>query len=135
MRRSNHQVVTTEEAEDGAGRVAIATVISAREWEPDLAQTIRTGGLARLVVRAYDPDDIVRWIDDIDVIVVGAETPWVSPWLVAAWRRLGLRVIGVHPAQDRHSRRLLQSGGADDVLPESIGAGDLIAAARAAALH
>lgn len=109
----------------------VATVLSARDWEAELVGVIRESAAARLVLRAYQPSEIEERRDEIDVVVAGAETSWVTSAAVASWRRRGLRVIGVHPASDSPARRILETGGADEVIEESIAAEAKIAAIRA----
>ena len=52
----------------------IATVLSAREWESAVVAMARETATVRLVLRAYQPDDVSRRIDEIDVVIAGAET-------------------------------------------------------------
>lgn len=96
----------------------VATVLSAREWESDLVSLARETALIRLVLRAYQPDDIDRGRADIDVVVAGAETAWVTPAQIATWRRDGLRVVGIYPAGDLPARDLLDAGGTHELLPD-----------------
>ncbi len=96
----------------------VVTVLSAREWEPGLVAAARDTAAVRLVLRAYQPDDIDRQRSDIDVVVAGAETSWVTPAQVGAWRRSGLRVVGIYPAGDAPGRSLLEAGGAHEILPD-----------------
>ncbi len=96
----------------------VATVLSARPWEAALVAAARDTASVRLVLRAFQPDDIERQRSDIDVVVAGAETSWVTPAQVASWRRSGLRVVGVHPAGDEPSRSLLEAGGAHELVPD-----------------
>lgn len=104
----------------------VATVLSAREWEARLVAAARDSAAVKLVLRAYQPDEVTRRADTIDVVVAGAETPWVTPTRVAAWRRLGIRVVGVHPRADRPAAERLSSGGADLILDEDLEAEQLI---------
>ncbi len=97
---------------------AVATVLSAREWEHDLVALARDSAAVRVVLRAYRPEEVDRERDRIDVLVAGAETAWVTPARVAAWRRAGLRVIGVFPCGDTPARDRLLAGGADEVVPD-----------------
>ncbi len=92
-------------------------MLSAREWEPALAQAARTTGLVRLVARAYEPSDLDRL--EVDVVIAGAETAWITPSFIRSWRRSGGRLLGLHPPNDRPAQRLLLAGGADEVLPDS----------------
>ncbi len=106
-------------------------MLSARDWEAELVGVIRESAAARLILRAYQPSEIEERRAEIDVVVAGAETSWVTSAAVASWRRQGLRVIGVHPASDSPARRILETGGADEVVEESIAAEAKIAAIRA----
>lgn len=67
----------------------------------------------RLVCRAYEPGDLPS---DVDVIIGGSETSWMTPACVKAWRGRGIRVIGIHPATDAPGRQLFETAGADAVL-------------------
>lgn len=98
-------------------RPRVATVLSAREWEPAFAVLARATGVVRLVTRAYEPSDLEN--DELDVIVAGAETAWVTPTVIKTWRRRGMGVLGLHPPYDRPAARLLRAGGADEILPDS----------------
>lgn len=98
----------------------VATVLSAREWEARFVAAARESAAVRLVMRAYLPDEVAGRAQDIDVVVAGAETPWITATRVAAWRRLGLRVVGVHQTADAPAAERLAAGGADLVLEESI---------------
>lgn len=99
-------------------RPRVATVLSAREWESRFAGIARSTSLIRLVTRAYEPEDLDRRAGELDVVVAGAETAWVTPVTILRWRRKGLGVLGLHPPDDRPARRLLTVGGADEVLPD-----------------
>ncbi len=96
----------------------VATVLSARPWEAALVAAARDTASVRLVLRAYQPDDIERQRSEIDVVVAGAETSWVTPAQIASWRRAGLRVVGVHPQGDEPARSLLEAGGAHELVPD-----------------
>lgn len=98
----------------------LATVLSARPWESMVVAHARDTAAVRLVARAYRPEDISDRRDEIDVVLAGAEISWVTPGLVAAWRRSGLTVIGLYPAGDHPGRDLLEAGGADEVLPDDV---------------
>jgi MinD-like ATPase involved in chromosome partitioning or flagellar assembly len=108
----------------------VATVLSAREWEPGLVAAAREGAAIRLVLRAYEPDEIRDRADGIDVIVAGGETTWVTPAQIASWQRNNIRVVGIYPAGDRPARRMFQSAGADEVLPDDTSTESLIQAIR-----
>ena len=96
----------------------IATVLSARPWEPGLIALARETAAVRPVLRAYRPEEVTERAAEIDVVVAGAETTWVTPALIASWRRSGLAVVGLYPAGDAPARRLLETGGADEVLAD-----------------
>jgi Mrp family chromosome partitioning ATPase len=98
----------------------VATVLSAREWESRLVAAARETALIRLVLRAFVPDEVASNASSIDVVVAGSETPWVTPTRVAAWRRLGLKVVGLHPRPDRPAAERLRAGGADVVLADDL---------------
>lgn len=98
----------------------VATVLSAREWEARFVAAARDSAAVRLVLRAYMPDEVSQQAETIDVVVAGAETPWVTATRIAGWRRLGMRVVGVHPHLDSPAVDRLTAGGADLVLQESL---------------
>ena len=52
----------------------VATVLSAREWEPTLVSQARESAAVRIVLRAYQPREIEERADEIDVVVAGAGT-------------------------------------------------------------
>ncbi len=93
--------------------IPVATVIGGRPWEAELVATARNTGLARIVARCVDPADVTRASPPARVVVVGSETPWLTPAVVRTWRHRGLAVVGVHPPSDRPGRRLLAEGGCD----------------------
>ena len=66
------------------------------------------------------PDEVSSHAGGIDVVVAGSETPWVTPTRVAAWRRLGIQVVGLHPRLDRPGAERLNAGGADLVLADDL---------------
>lgn len=104
----------------------VATVLSAREWEAQLVAAARESAAVKLVLRAYLPEEVTRRADSIDVVVAGAETSWVTPTRIAAWRRLGIRVVGVHARADRPAVERLSAGGADLILEDDIDAEQLV---------
>ncbi len=108
----------------------VATILSAREWEPALVTAARETAAVRLVLRAYQPEEVEGMRADIDVVVAGAETSWVTPAQVASWRRSGLHVVGVYPQGDEPGRGLLEAGGAHDVLPDDTPAPAILQAIR-----
>lgn len=100
----------------------VATVLSAREWEGRLVASARESASVRLVLRAYRPTEISERRQAIDVVVVGSETPWATPARLGSWRRLGLRVVGVHPAGDRPAAERFRGCGVDLILADDLGA-------------
>lgn len=104
----------------------VATVLSAHEWEARLVAAARESAAVKLVLRAYLPEEVTRRADSIDVVVAGAETSWVTPTRVAAWRRLGIRVVGMHARADRPAVERLSAGGADLILEEDLDAEQLV---------
>jgi len=110
--------------------VRVATVLSARTWEPMLVAHATETAAVRVALRAFQPRDIESRSDDIDVVVAGGEVAWVTPHQISMWRRLGLGVIGIHPPGDRPAAALLELGGADEVLPDDVDIAALVQAIR-----
>ncbi|OFW66187.1 MAG: hypothetical protein A2Z12_07265 [Actinobacteria bacterium RBG_16_68_21] len=98
----------------------VATVLSAREWEARLVSAARASATVRLVLRAFLPSEISDRVDELDVVAVGSETPWATPARLASWQRLGIRVVGIHPAGDRPAAARLQGAHADLVLADDL---------------
>lgn len=113
-------------------RPAIATVLTAQPWEENLVAFVRDGAVLRIVTRAYEPEEVIRRTPD--VVVVGSETSWISPTHIRAWRRRGIKVLGLHPAGDGPGRELFHLGGADAVLPETTSMVGLFRAVQALSL-
>jgi MinD superfamily P-loop ATPase len=110
--------------------VRVATVLSARDWEPDLVAHARDSASLRIVLRAFQPNDIDRRTEDIDVVVAGGDVSWVTPAHIATWRAKGLSVVGIYPAGDKPAAHLLETGGANEVLPDDIDVAALVQAVR-----
>lgn len=110
--------------------IRVATVLSAREWEPGLVGYAKETAAIRVVLRAYRPADIELHANEIDVVVAGGEVSWVTSRQVSTWRRLGFGVIGVYPAGDSPAAVLLEDGGADEVVPDTIDVAALVQAIR-----
>lgn len=108
----------------------VATVLSAREWEPNLVAYARETAAVRVVLRAFQPRDIENRIEDIDVVVASGDVAWVTPHQISTWCRLGLAVVGVVPAGDDPAAALLELGGAAEVLPDSADVAALVQAIR-----
>lgn len=108
----------------------VATVLSAREWEPTLVARARETAAVRIVLRAYQPHEIEERADEIDVVVAGAEVAWVTPNQIAAWRRVGLGVVAIYPTGDRPAEALLVDAGADEVLSDETPVEALVQAIR-----
>jgi MinD-like ATPase involved in chromosome partitioning or flagellar assembly len=110
--------------------VRVATILSAREWEPALVAYANETATVRIVLRAFQPRDIESHASDIDVVVAGGEVTWVTPHQIATWRRLGLGVIGMHPPGDTPAVSLLELGGVDEALPDTTEVAALVQAIR-----
>jgi MinD-like ATPase involved in chromosome partitioning or flagellar assembly len=108
----------------------VATVLSAREWEPALVAHARDTATVKIVLRAFQPRDIEKNAGDIDVVVAGGDVTWVTPHQLSEWRRLGLAVVGVHPPEDAPAASLLEVGGAAEVVPDTIATAALVQAIR-----
>ncbi len=117
-----------------AGSPRLATVVTARPWESELVAFARATGTARVVARLCEPAELERIADAVDVVVVGAETPWATPALLRRWSRRGLPIIGVFPAGDQPAARLLRAGRPAEVFADSAPAPAIVAAARLLAL-
>jgi MinD-like ATPase involved in chromosome partitioning or flagellar assembly len=110
--------------------VRVATVLSAREWEPMLVAHARETASVKVVLRAFKPSDIETHAADIDVVVAGGDVAWVTPHQISAWRRLGFGVVGVYPDGDKPASSLFELGGANEVLPDSVDIEALVQAIR-----
>ena len=110
--------------------VRVATVLSAREWEPKLVAHAHETASIRIVLRAFQPSDLESRAADIDVVVASGDVSWVTPRQVTTWKRLGLGVVGVFPAGDQPAADLLTRGGANEVVPDVIDAESLVQAIR-----
>lgn len=108
----------------------VATVLSAREWESALVALARDTAEVRMVLRAYRPEEVEEEASRLDVVVAGSETSWVTPARIAAWRRRGLRVVGIFPCGDRPARQRLVAAGADEVLADDTPPGSVVRAIR-----
>jgi MinD superfamily P-loop ATPase len=108
----------------------IATVLSARDWEPDLVAHARETAAVRVVLRAYQPQEIEERADEIDLVVAGGEIAWVTPGRIASWRRLGLGVVGIYPVGDRPAAVMLEAAGSDETLPDDTSMEALVQAIR-----
>lgn len=110
--------------------LGVATVLSVRDWEPALVSVARDSAVLRIVVRAFRPHDIDRYVDDIDVIVVGGDTSWLTPAHIRGWRNRGPAVLGIAPVGDEPAADLLAAGGAEDVVLDTIPVEALVQAIR-----
>jgi hypothetical protein len=99
----------------------VATVLSARDWEPNLVAQARETASIRIVLRAFQPKDIESHAGEIDVVVASGDVSWVTPHQISTWCRLGFAVVGIHPAGDVPAASLLELGGAAEVLPAALG--------------
>ncbi len=98
----------------------VATVLSAREWESRLVTAARASASVRLVLRAFLPDEVIDRCGELDVVIVGSETPWASTARLSGWMRAGIRVVGIHPAGDRPAAERLTATGIDLVLADDL---------------
>ena len=110
--------------------VRIATVLSARDWEPGLVSYARETAELRIVLRAFQPHEIEEHAEDIDVVVAGGEVSWVTPVQIAAWQRAGLGVLGIHPVGDEPAAVMLRSAGVDELLPDTVDVRTIVTAIR-----
>ena len=108
----------------------IATVLAVRDWESSLVAAARESAALRIIVRAFQPSDIDRYLDDLDVVVVGGDTAWLTPAHIRSWRARGIGVLGVTPSGDRPAADLLVSGGVNEVVTDSIATEALVQAIR-----
>lgn len=99
-------------------RAGIATVHTPRAWEGELVQAARVTGLARVVRRCLRPVEVEMTLASVDIVVIGGETPWLSEYLVKAWRHTGTVVVGMVPPGDGPSRVLFERAGCDLVLDQ-----------------
>lgn len=110
--------------------VRVATVLSAKDWEPRLVSHARETAELRIVLRAFQPDEIEERSGEIDIVVAGAEVSWVTPAQIAAWRHMGLNVLGVYAVGDRPAAALLESAGVDELVSDDTDAEGLVSAVR-----
>ncbi|MEN8234272.1 MAG: hypothetical protein ABFR89_05050 [Actinomycetota bacterium] len=110
--------------------IRVATVLSARDWEPGLVSHARETAELRIVLRAFQPREIEEHADDIDVVVAGGEVSWVTPTQIASWQRAGLGVLGIHPREDEPAAEMLRMSGVDELLPDSADVRTIVTAIR-----
>ena len=110
--------------------VRVATVLSARDWEPGLVSYARETAELRIVLRAFQPHEIEEQAEDIDVVVAGGEVSWVTPVQIAAWQRAGLGVLGIHPHEDGPAAVMLRTAGVDELLPDTADVRSIVTAIR-----
>jgi len=110
--------------------VRVATVLSARDWEPGLVSYARETAELRIVLRAFQPHEIEEHAEDIDVVVAGGEVSWVTPVQIAAWQRAGLGVLGIHPQEDGPAAMMLSTAGVDELLPDTADVRTIVTAIR-----
>jgi Flp pilus assembly CpaE family ATPase len=110
--------------------VRVATILSARDWEPGLVSYARETAELRIVLRAFQPHEIEEHAEDIDVVIAGGEVSWVTPVQIAAWRRAGLGVLGIHPHEDGPAALMLKTSGVDELLPDTADVRTIVTAIR-----
>ncbi len=89
-------------------------------WESELVERARATGTLRIAERAFHPAQVHKDLAEgrARTVLVGAETPWLSPGLVGAWRRMGAVVIGKNDPYHPPSCRLLEERGCHFVVEE-----------------
>ena len=97
----------------------IATV-AGPPWESELVDRARLTGSLRITQRAFHPAQVHLAIRKrrTQAVLVGADTPWLSPGLVAAWRDMGTFVMGINDPYHPPAGRLLEDWGCDFVLSD-----------------
>lgn len=110
--------------------VRVATVLSARDWEPGLVAYARETAEVLIVLRAFQPHEIEEHAADIDVVVAGGEVTWVTPVQIALWQRAGLGVLGIHPQEDEPAASMLRGAGVDELLPDTADVRTIVTAIR-----
>lgn len=110
--------------------VRVATVLSARDWEPGLVAYARETAEVLIVLRAFQPHEIEEHAADIDVVVAGGEVSWVTPVQIALWQRAGLGVLGIHPQEDGPAASMLRGAGVDEILPDTADVRTIVTAIR-----
>ena len=110
--------------------VRVATVLSARDWEPGLVSYARETAEVLIVLRAFQPHEIEQHAEDIDVVAAGGEVSWVTPVQIAAWQRAGLGVLGIHPEEDGPAASMLRAAGVDELLPDTADVRTIVTAIR-----
>lgn len=108
----------------------VATVLSARDWEPGLVSYARETAELRIVLRAFQPHEIEEHAEDIDVVVAGGEVSWVTPVQIASWQRAGISVLGIHPSEDGPAAAMLRAAGVDELLPDTADVRTIVTAIR-----
>jgi len=110
--------------------VRVATVLSARDWEPGLVAYARETAEVLIVLRAFQPHEIEDRAADIDVVVAGGEVSWVTPVQIALWQRAGLGVLGIHAQEDAPAASVLRGAGVDEILPDTADVRTIVTAIR-----
>lgn len=95
--------------------VALAIVVSPREWAERLHRFLADHGGARVRTRVMRPDDAIR--EHYDVFLVDDVTSFLTPRLVRRLQDTGRRVLGVYdPDEFPEGRERLVGMGADGVI-------------------
>jgi len=110
--------------------IRVATILSARDWEPGLVSYARETAELRIVLRAFQPHEIEEHAGDIDVVVAGGEVSWVTPVQIAVWQRAGLGILGIHPANDDPAAAMFRAAGVDEILPDTADVRTIVTAIR-----
>jgi hypothetical protein len=90
-------------------RPAVATVMSARPWEAAFVVEATTSALVRVVARIDGAWELAELAMRLDVLLIGAETPWLEPWMFDTVHRLGCATIGLHLDGDEVGASMVSS--------------------------
>lgn len=113
--------------------LTIGVAFTPREWRVTLQRHVRNhvAGVALRLVR----DARMTVEEDIDVLVVDDEAPFLSPLLMRSLQERGVPVIGLYDREDVDGagEGILERLGVDTLLPVDVPADELLDAARALA--
>lgn len=105
-------------------RPRVATVVSAGDWETNFVNMATASSMVRLVDRL----ESARPLSGVEVILVSADTPWITPTTIRMWQQDGASVIGMHTRGDKPAQRLLAH--CDEIRETSTDAQELVHLAR-----
>ncbi len=105
--------------------VALAIVVSPREWAERLHRFLADHGGARVRTRVMRPDDAIR--EQYDVFLVDDVTSFLTPRLVRRLQETGKRVVGVYdPDEFPEGKERLVGMGADGVIESQASAEEFV---------